>query len=239
MIEILFAILAGILTVGAPCILPLLPILLGTSIGSTSKTRPLFIALGFIVMFTIVGLTLSYITTSLNISPDLLRTIATIALGIFGVFMLWPTPFEKATAYLSSFTTKATSLSNRAGTGNLSGFILGIMLGLIWTPCAGPVLGSILTLIATQTNQAEATILLFAYAIGAGIPMLLIAYGGQYFTTKVRAITPYTNRIQQIFGIVIILLAIVIYFQYDLVLQSKILDIYNFGSLESKLLPQN
>ncbi len=237
MLEILFAILAGVLTVGAPCILPLLPILLGSSVGTSSKTRPLFIALGFIVMFTIVGLTLSWITISLNISPDLVRDIAVVALAIFGLFTLWPTPFEKITAYLSTFTTKATSLSSKAGTGNLSGFILGIMLGLIWTPCAGPVLGSILTLIATQGSSAESGILLTAYALGAGIPMLVIAYGGQLISNKVRAIAPYTNRIQQIFGLIIIALAITMYFQYDLVIQSKLLEFYDFGSLESKIIP--
>jgi cytochrome c-type biogenesis protein len=236
MLEVLFAVLAGILTVGAPCILPLLPILLGSSVGSQSKTRPVFIATGFVVMFSIVGLSLSYLTTALQISPDLLRTIATICLAVFGLFMLWPTPFEKVTAYLSSFTTKAAALSSQAGTGNLGGFILGLMLGLIWTPCAGPVLGSILTLIATQGSTAQSGILLGAYAIGAGIPMLLIAYGGQLITSKVRALAPYTTRIQQVFGVVIILLAVVIYFEYDLIIQAKILENYNFGSLETKFI---
>lgn len=236
MIEILFALLAGALTIGAPCILPLLPILLGSSIGSTSKTRPLFIALGFILMFTIVALSLSYLITILNISPNLLRTVATIALGLFGLFMIWPTPFEKITAYLSGFSTKATQLSSKAGTGNLGGFVLGLMLGLIWTPCAGPVLGSILTLIATQTNLGQAGVLLVAYAIGAGLPMLLIAYGGQLVTTKVRAIVPYATKIQQVFGIIIILLAVAIYFQYDVALQAKILEKFDFSSLETKII---
>lgn len=239
MIEILFAILAGILTIGAPCILPLLPILLGSSVGSTSKTRPLFIALGFVVMFTIVGLSLSYLITTLNISPNLLRTIATFALALFGIFMLWPTPFEKVTSYLSGFTTKANSMSTKAGTGNLGGFVLGLMLGLIWTPCAGPVLGSILTVIATQGNIAQSGILLTAYAIGAGIPMLAIAYGGQLITTKVRLIVPYTTKIQQVFGVIIILLAVAIYFQVDTQFQAFILEKYNFGSLESKIISPN
>ncbi len=239
MIEIFFAILAGILTVGAPCILPLLPILLGSSIGTTSKTRPAFIALGFIVMFTIVGLTLSFITTSLNIAPDILRTIATIALALFGIFMVWPKPFEKLTQYLSGFSTKASALSAKAGNGNLSGFLLGLMLGLLWTPCAGPVLGSILTLIATQTDTTQAAILLFAYAVGAGIPMLLIAYGGRAISTHIRAINPFTAMIQKIFGVAIIALAIAIYFQYDLVLQAKLLEYYNFGSLETKIISPN
>lgn len=236
MIQILFAILAGVLTIGAPCILPLLPILLGSSVGSNSKTRPFFIAFGFVVMFTIVGLLLSFLTTSLNISPNLLRNIATVMLAIFGVFMLWPTPFEKLTAYLSQYSTKASALSSKAGNGNAGGFVLGLMLGLLWTPCAGPVLGSILTLIATQSNTAQAGILLFAYAVGAGIPMLLIAYGGQIITTKVRAITPYTTKIQQIFGVIIILLAVAIYFQYDTQIQATILQHFDFGTLESKII---
>src|SRR4051812_6224735 len=100
MFEILIALLAGVLTIGAPCILPLLPILLGSSLGNYSKSRPAFIALGFVVMFSIVGLALSYITTSLHLSENLLRHIATAALAAFGLFMLWPTPFEKLTGYL-------------------------------------------------------------------------------------------------------------------------------------------
>ncbi|HMQ01826.1 MAG TPA: cytochrome c biogenesis CcdA family protein [Candidatus Doudnabacteria bacterium] len=238
MLEILFAVLAGILTVGAPCILPLLPILLGSSIGGP-KTRPLFIAGGFALTFAVLGLTLSWITTSLNIDPNILRHIAVVMLGIFGLLMIWPTPFEKLTLYLSGFSTRATSWSRAAGNGNFGGLILGITLGIIWTPCAGPVLGSILTLIATQSDLVASTLLLSAYAVGAGIPMLVIAYGGQLTAEYVRAITPYTTRIQQVFGVVIILMAMAIFFGYDMVLQTKILDVYDFGSLESKLLRPN
>jgi cytochrome c-type biogenesis protein len=224
MIQILFAILAGILTVGAPCILPLLPILLSASVGQQSKTRPLFIALGFIVMFSLAGLTLSAVVTRLMIAPDTLRNVAVFALLVFGFFMLWPKPFEILTTHLSKYITRAQSVTEQAGTGNFGGFVLGLVLGLIWTPCAGPVLGSILTLVATQTDTAKASILLVAYAIGAGIPMIIIAYGGQYVTTKIRWIAPYSRRIQQIFGVLIITLAIAMFYQYDLVLQAKLLE---------------
>ena len=72
--------------------------------------------------------------------------------------------------------------------GNLGGFLLGTTLGLVWTPCAGPVLGSILTVVATSKDTAWASTLLVVYAIGAAIPMLAIAYGGQAVTTRVRSI---------------------------------------------------
>lgn len=236
MLEILFAVTAGALTIGAPCILPLLPILLGASVGRSSKTRPLFIAMGFISTFAITALLLSFVVQQFNISPDSLRTVAVIALSIFGLFMVWPTPFEKLTLHLGKYINKANQTAEAAGTGNFGGFVLGVMLGLIWTPCAGPVLGSILTLIATKAALAKASILLIAYAIGAGLPMLAIAYGGQFVTSRVRIISQYTTRIQQIFGILIIVLAVAMYFQYDLVLQAKLLEFYNFANLETLLL---
>lgn len=236
MIQIFIAVLAGVLTIGAPCILPLLPILLGASIGQKSKFRPLFIALGFIVMFSLAGLTLSFIVTSLMIAPDTLRNIAVVVLAIFGFLMVFPKLFELLTQYLSKYIAKAQSLSSQAGSGNFGGFVLGLVLGLIWTPCAGPVLGSILTLIATQSNLAQASVLLVAYAVGAGIPMLIIAYGGQLVTTRVKLIYQYTNIIQKFFGLLIIGLAIAMYFQYDLKLQAKILEFYNFPSYEEKFL---
>lgn len=222
MLKISFAFLAGLLTVGAPCVLPLLPILLGTSVGQTSKLRPLFITLGFIITFSAVALLFTLFTKVLGISQEVLRGIALVLLVIFGVLMLWPVLFEKISIYFGRYTNKANEISERSGSGNFGGLVLGIMLGIIWTPCAGPVLGSIITLIVTSQSIGKASALLVAYAVGAGIPMLLIAYGGQYITTRVRGLAKYTRPIQQAFGVLILLLAVAIYFQYDVKLQAKL-----------------
>lgn len=226
MIQILFAVLAGLLTVGAPCILPLLPILLGASVGRTSTTRPLFIALGFAVTFSVLGFTLSYIVQTFSLSPDTLRNLAVFFLALFGLFMVWPTPFEMLTQKLSPVFGAITTTTEKAGTGNFGGFVLGMALGAIWTPCAGPVLASVLTLIAQQQDLGRAAVLILAYALGAGIPMVLIAYGGQWVTTKVRSIAQYSVRIQQVFGIFIFLFAVAMFFKYDLLLQAKIIEYY-------------
>lgn len=226
MLQIILAIVAGALTIGAPCILPLLPILLATSVGRSGKFRPLFIISGFIISFSAVALFLSYIVSRFMIAPDNLRTIAIVGLLIFGLFMLFPKIFEGLSASLGKLTTKADSLSRQAGEGNRGAFVLGLLIGIIWTPCAGPVLGTILTLIATSTDLTRAGVLLIAYALGAGLPMLIIAYGSQYITTKVRVIAQYSRIIQQLFGIIIIVLAIAMYFQYDLVIQAKLLEFY-------------
>ncbi len=222
MLQILFAILAGMLTIAAPCILPLLPILLGVSVGQTSKTRPIFIVLGFVLVFASAGLLLSYLSQHIGLDPGIIRTTGVVILGLFGLFLIWSKPFDLLALRMSAIVAKAGMAGGR-GEGNWGAFVLGMTLGIVWTPCAGPVLGSVLTLIALQTELATATILLVAYAIGAGLPMLLIAYGGQYLSTRVESLARYSRLIQQIFGIVIIAFAVAVYFNYDLVFYSLFL----------------
>ncbi|HZJ17497.1 MAG TPA: cytochrome c biogenesis protein CcdA, partial [Chthoniobacteraceae bacterium] len=85
----------------------------------------------------------------------------------------------------------------------------------LWTPCAGPVLGSILTLIATATDLAWAAVLLGCYALGAAIPMLAIGYGGRYAATRIRRIAPYAAGMQRAFGVLVIAIAVATAFQLD------------------------
>jgi cytochrome c biogenesis protein CcdA len=186
MLDILFALIAGILTIAAPCVLPMLPILLGVSVGRTSRTRPIFIALGFIVSFAAFALVFGIFSDLLGLSADSLRDVAVVLLMMFGLLMLWPRPLERVSMRLNPIIDRFGGIGSRAGSGNLGGFVLGVTLGIVWTPCAGPVLGSILTLIATSERLPHAALLLVVYAIGAGIPMLAIAYGGQYATTHIR-----------------------------------------------------
>jgi len=224
MIQIIFALLAGIVTVASPCILPILPVILGVSIGHTSKTRPLYIVSGFVITFSVIALGISYAARHLGLSPGLVRTIGIVILGIFGLLLLWPSLFEKMTSFANPLLLRIGSLGNPANRGNLSGFILGMTLGIVWAPCSGPVLASILTLIALQKETAVAGILVVAYSIGAGIPMLLIAYGGQYLSNTVRSVARYSQTLQRIFGVVIVLLAIALYFNYDTLIYSAILS---------------
>ncbi len=238
MIQVLFAFLAGILTIAAPCILPMLPIILGASVGQRSKVRPLFIVIGFVVSFAAASLILSALVTHLGLSPNFIRNIAIVLLLIFAIFMIWPLPFELLTAKLSGFINKASEVGN-ARKGNSGAFILGLVLGIVWTPCAGPVLGTILTLVATQGTTGMASLLVLVYALGAGIPMLVIAYGSQWLTTKVRGLVKYSSRLQQVFGVLILLLAIAMYFQYDTVIENKLTAFFPQNSLEQKLTGTN
>ena len=112
-----------------------------------------------------------------------------------------------------------------AGQGGLvSGFMLGTSLGFVWTPCAGPVLGSILTLVASQQNIPQALGLLGAYAIGAAVPMLAIAYGGRAAVTRVRALSQHAVTIQRVFGGLMVLVAFGMAFGLDASIQTSLLE---------------
>jgi len=203
------ALFAGILTIAAPCTLPVLPILLGASIGRRAGARPAFIAAGFVASFAFVALALNAVATALHFDPDVLRMAGLVLLVIFGALMVWPAAFNRLAARL------AAPHPNTTAQTNLGGFVLGTTLGLIWTPCAGPVLGAILTAIATSPDRGHGALLLLTYSFGAALPMLAVAYGGQAISTRLRRVAPYTARLQQAFGVVVIAFALSAFLQYD------------------------
>jgi len=215
MIQIVFAFAAGMLTIASPCVLPMAPVVLGASIARPGRLRPLFIALGFVVAFSAAALVLGAFSSALPLSPELLRELAALALAAFGVLMLWTRPMRALGERLGGVMTRVDELSRRAGDGNAGGFVLGLALGVLWTPCAGPVLGSILTLIATAMHLTWAGVLLLSYALGAAIPMLAIGYGGRYASTRVRRLSPYTTGIQRAFGVLVITIAVATALQLD------------------------
>jgi cytochrome c biogenesis protein CcdA len=215
MFNLVLALLAGVVTVAAPCTLPMLPILLGASVGQTGRVRPAMIALGFVLSFSATALLLSAITRIIHFDPNVLRSAAAVLLLGFGLLMVWPAPFEWLSIRIGGQLNGGSAGNTRPHQGNVGGFVLGTTLGLVWTPCAGPVLGSILTIVATSSDTAWASALLVVYAMGAAIPMLAIAYGGQAITTRVRGVARISPRLQPGFGIVVIAFAVLSYFQYD------------------------
>lgn len=227
MLNLVLALLAGVVTVAAPCTLPMLPILLGASVGQTGKARPAMIAAGFVMSFSAVALLLGAITRTFDFDPNTLRTGAAALLAGFGLLMIWPAPFEWLSIRMGGF--GGSAVASRQGL--IGGFVLGTTLGLVWTPCAGPVLGSILTVVATSKDTAAASLQLVVYAIGAALPMLAIAYGGQAVTTRVRSIARVAPKLQQAFGIVVIAFAALSYFQYDTLIVSWLTGFYPNGQI--------
>jgi cytochrome c-type biogenesis protein len=225
LLETPLALLAGLLTVVSPCILPVMPILLGTSVDRPGRVRPLFIIAGFILTFASFAMLLGAVSSQIHVAQEALRTTAIALLALSGLLRLWPRPYEWLVARLEQPLQRmgaAVAPGVHAGKSNAGGFVLGMSLGAVWTPCAGPVLASILVLVVKAQDLGWSALLLALYAIGAAVPMLAIIYGGQYITQRVRLVSRHAQRLQQIFGALVIVTALAIYLQYDILVISWI-----------------
>jgi cytochrome c biogenesis protein CcdA/thiol-disulfide isomerase/thioredoxin len=215
-----FAFLAGIVTILSPCILPILPVVLSGSLTGT-KRRPLGVVFGFVLSFTFFTLFLATIVKNTGLSANVLRNFSVIIILAFGISLLIPKVqifIEQMFVRLARFTPKERK------EGFLGGMIVGVSIGLVWTPCVGPILASVISLALVGTVTSQAVIITLAYSLGTAIPMLAIVYGGRELLNRVPWLVRSTADIQKIFGLLMIVTAIGIYFNYDKKFQTYILD---------------
>lgn len=225
---LLFAFISGLITILAPCIWPLLPIILSsTAVGG--KHKAFGVTLGIMVSFAFFTLTISYVVSVIPFDPNNLRLFAVIIIGFLGLTLILPQLSQLLEGYVSRFSGLFGVGTNRSGLpagrqGFRGGFITGLALGIVWSPCAGPILATIATLAATKTVNFGIVLVTIVYVIGVGIPLFLFAIGGNAVFTKSRFFSAYTGRLQQVFGAIMILTALAIYTNYDKTLQVKLLD---------------
>lgn len=234
---VLFAFLAGIVTILSPCILPILPIILSSSIGTQAigKARPLGVIVGFVLSFTIFTLFLSSIVRIFGIPAESLRVFSVIVIALFGLSMLIPKfqiwmeiLFSKLSQFLPQSQKQNGLPAGRQGFGG--GILIGLSLGLLWTPCVGPILASVISLAITGSVNLDAVFITFSYALGTAIPMFFIMMTGQTALNKSPLLLANTGNIQKAFGVLMIITAVAIFFNLDRKFQTFILDAFpNYG----------
>ncbi len=191
---------AGILSVLSPCILPLLPAVLAISAGK-SRLRPLAIVLGVSISFTIMGVVTSAFGAIFQTYIGQLKILAEILILILGFALLFDISLFNA---FSRFPL----LGKMNGEGPASGFLLGLSLGVLWIPCVGPFLGSILTMVALEGNADTGALILSIYSLGFAMPMLLLAYSAHIPSSKIRLISKWDVVFRKGAGIVLILVGL-------------------------------
>ncbi|HVW90082.1 MAG TPA: cytochrome c biogenesis protein DipZ, partial [Gaiellaceae bacterium] len=162
--------LAGVVTAISPCVLPVLPILLA---GGASGRSPLRVIAGLVVSFSVFTLFATWILDRLGLPQDFLRNLAIAMLFVLAAMLLVPRAallVERPLAVFSRFRPQGVEGG---------GFVFGATLGLVFVPCAGPVLASVTVVAANENVGLRALLLTLFYALGAAIPMLAIAYGGR------------------------------------------------------------
>lgn len=227
LILILFAFLGGVVTILSPCILPILPIILSGSV-TGGRQKPLGIVAGFILSFTFFTLFLTSIVNATGLSPDVLRQVAIFILIILGIVIISPQIQAQVEKLFSVLANKLPRSPGRHGFGG--GLIIGLSLGLLWTPCVGPILASVISLALTGSVTGSALLITLAYSLGTAIPMLAIMYGGRQLLHRTPWLLNNASKIQKGFGVIMIILALAIYFNYDRKFQAYILDQFpNYG----------
>jgi cytochrome c biogenesis protein CcdA len=213
------AFISGILTALTPCVLPVLPVVLASGVDG-NKRRVNGIILGLLIGFSVAILLLSGLVTALDISADSLRVGAAVVLFLLGLLMIFPF-WEKIQFLIESRFNKPVETNKDGFSG---GILTGISLGVVWTPCIGPIIATVATLAAVNEFSFFTVLLVFFYAAGIGLPLWLIARQGQRFTSRLSFFKTNPKLVRQIFGVVIILTAYLIYSGAERRFQSWALD---------------
>src|SRR6185437_9839588 len=204
LIEIGLSFIEGVALIASPCILPVLPLVLSTSVDG-GRRRPFGIIVGFILAFTIFALLSRELVTVLHLNLDYIKYGSLFLLAIFGIIMLSESLLSKFSSLTGRLASSGASLSSHAQDGFLSGVLIGILIGLVWTPCAGPILAVALVQIIRQQNSLNALFLILAFAIGAGVPMLVISLTGRKLMTKLKFLYNHPGIVHKTLGILVLL----------------------------------
>jgi len=166
--------LAGLLSTLSPCVLPLLPILVGTA-ATAGVLGPYALALGLMLSFSLAGIFLATLGASLGLDPETFRLAAALALAVFGAILLSPRLQERFAAVTSGLGSGGNWLLAKVHLDGLAGqFAVGVVLGVIWSPCVGPTLGAATTLASQGRDLAQIALLMMVFALGAGTPLVAL-----------------------------------------------------------------
>ena len=211
------AFISGVLTVFSPCVLPILPIILASGIdGKIWRIRG--IITGLVLSFTIASLLLATIVRVFGVPVDVIRNFAVVLLIIFGLSMVFPVIWEKVQVFIERYWRVQPAQTQGNGFGG--GFITGVSLGIVWTPCIGPVVAAVATLAAVNSFSFMTVAVSFAFALGTGIPLYFIAKGGSRITSKLGFVKQNNQKMRQIFGVIILATALFIWMGADRALQA-------------------
>ena len=214
---ILFGFIAGAATALSPCVLPVLPVAL--SAGATGgRRRPLGIVAGLTLSFTFATVALVYVIAALGLPDDLLRKLAIAVLIGFGLTLMAPPLAARLEGWISGIASRGGD-PRGGGDGFWSGILVGLSLGLVYAPCAGPILAGVITVSASQSFDAGRLAVALSYGIGSAAVLYLLMLGGR------RAIAPLARRgvgLQVAMGAVMVFVGLAMLCNYDIRFQNAI-----------------
>jgi len=196
--------IAGLASVLSPCVFPVLPIIM-TGGSQDSRFRPLLIVAGLSLAFVAMGILSSLFGAVIGPFMYKLEKVAGGLIVLFGILMMADINIFKRLTFFSR-------LAEGSG-GRKSGFVLGLILGVIWIPCVGPMLSSVLALVATEKQVAKGIFFLLIYSVGFSIPMLAAGYVSQFFRNRLRGFGRHPQVVSIASGLILTALGLFIIFK--------------------------
>lgn len=206
MLLILIGVVAGMIAGISPCVVPVLPVIFvagATGEATSNWRRSLSIVAGLVVSFSVLVLAGAAIISGLHLPSAFLRDLGVALLIVVGIGLLVP-PIGQ---YLERPFARVVARGPRASS---SGFVIGLALGLVFVPCAGPVLSTIIVLGAKENVNAETVFVTLAFSLGAAVPLCVVALAGGALVERVRSLRQHGPLLRRVGGAVFIVMALAI-----------------------------
>jgi cytochrome c biogenesis protein CcdA len=202
--------LAGVLTMLSPCVLPLLPILMGSAAG-THRYGTFALVGGLMLSFTVIGVGLGSLGGTIGVEQDTLRLVGGVLLILFGA-VLFSSRLQDGFSAVVSRLGVGQELLARFNLNGLHGqFLLGLLLGVVWSPCVGPTLGVAITLASQGQALAQVTAVMLMFSLGAGLPLLAIGMLSRQVLGKWRGrMMVAGQKAKKIFGGALLLIGVLV-----------------------------
>ena len=219
------SLLAGSLTTLSPCVFPILPMVLGGA-AQGNRLAPLAMGLGMALSFAGIGVLIGSLGPVIGLDADHVRWFGAALLMGLGLTMWVPALNERFAQWMMPLASGANNVSSRMQGDTLGGaLLLGAVLGLVWSPCSGPLLASALTLVASEGGAVRGGIVLGLFGVGAATPLVAVAYASRRGFQSVRdKVLMHGDRVKKIFGGLIFLAGLGIATGADKWLEAQVVD---------------
>ena len=216
---------AGILSTLSPCVLPLIPILVGTAING-HRLGPLALGSGLALSFATTGTLLASLGNAFDFNPDILRLFSAWLLVGFGLILLSSWLQQRFAALTSGLGSAGNNWIANFNMGGLRGqFMLGLLLGLAWSPCVGPTLGVAIGLASQGQQLAQVTFTMLLFGLGASTPIVILGMLSREGMSRIRGkMASVGNTGKKILGSIMLVLGVLIITGLDKALETALLN---------------
>ena len=181
-----FGLLAGLLSTLSPCVLPILPILLGSATAAHPRA-PLALAGGLALSYAVIGTLIASLGASIGLDATIFRNVGAVILGVLGLVLMSTSLQQRFATATSGIGDAGNNLISSLNLNGLGGqFVIGLALGVVWSPCVGPTLGAAIVLASQGSHLPQVALLMGIFGVGAALPVIILAYLSRTVMMKVR-----------------------------------------------------